>query len=109
MEKVKVKIKVNNYKIENIGILDKEVLKTKDQETEVEFDMEKLILTRKNKDIFITIDFKNSTMNYIIPETNQKFSNKLVILSLTNTHKKYNIMYQMEDDIFNLIIKYEKV
>lgn len=109
MEKIKVKIEVNDYKIENNGIIENDVLKTKDGKTEVEFDIKRLILSRKNSEIYIFIDFKNEKMIYQIPETNQKFYNNFTILSLTNDDKKVKIIYQMEKNNFLCSISYETI
>lgn len=109
MKKVKVKIKVNDYKIENNGIIENDVLKTKDGTTQVEFDFKNLILSRKNSEIYILIDFKKGEIFYRIPETNKKFYNNFTILSLTNDDKKVKIIYQMEKNNFLCSISYETI
>lgn len=109
MEKIKVKIKVNDYKIENNGIIENDVLKTKDGKTEVEFDLKKLILLRKNNEIYMLMDFKNGEIIYQIPETSKKFYNNFTILSLTNDDKKVKIIYQMEESNFLCLISYETI
>ena len=109
MEKVKAKIKVNDYNIENSGIIENDVLKVKDDKTEVTFDLKNLIMTRENEEISIKIDFNNKILEYKIPELKEKFVNNFTILSLTNSNNEYNIKYQMEDDVFTLNIIYETV
>ena len=109
MEKIKVKIKVNDYNIENSGIIENDILKVKDGKIEVTFDLKNLIMTRENEEISIKIDFSNKTLEYRIPEIEEKFVNNFTILSLTNSDKEYNIKYQMEEDVFTLDISYENV
>lgn len=109
MEKVKAEIIVNDYIIKNEGIIDNNLLKVNDNETIFTFDLEKLVLKRENKDIKILIDFKNEKLIYKIPETNKEFHNNFTCLALTNKDKEYNIIYQMEENVFKLNIKYETI
>lgn len=108
MKKIKVLIEINDYIIKNIGILDNNILKVKDKETDLTFDYEKLILTRENNDLKIIIDFKNKDITYSIKESSQKFFNNFIILSLTNEHKQVIINYQIEKNIFCLKISLEQ-
>ena len=109
MEKVKAEIIVNDYIIKNEGIFENNLLKVKDSETIFTFDLNNLVLIRENKEVKIIIDFKNERLTYKIPETNKEFHNNFTCLALTNKDKEYNIMYQMEQNILNLKIKYEKL
>lgn len=109
MKEVNVEIIVNDYKMNSKGIIEKGILIVKENDAEILFDLENLILTRINSDIKIVIDFKNNTMNYKIPESDKDFSNNLITLLLTNKDKEYNIIYQIEKEVFYLKIKYETI
>lgn len=109
MEKVKVEIKINDYIIKNIGIIDNDILKVKDDETNLEYDYKNNILIRENKEYKIILDFNKKQVIYNIKDIKNKFSNKLVILKLTNYNKQVNINYQIEEEEFSLSIKHETI
>lgn len=109
MKKIKVKISINDYQIESTGKLENAVLEVNDKDILMLFDMSKLTLVRKNKDFEIKIDFKNKKVSYKIPEITDNIIDEITILSLTNYDKEYNIKYRMEENLFNLNIKYETI
>ena len=109
MEKVKVNIKVNDYTIKGEGKIDNNILKIANKEEQISFDLKKLVLNRETKEIKMMLDFKNKSLKYMLKETNSEINTKITVLSLTNKDKEYNIMYQMEQNILNLKIKYEKL
>lgn len=109
MERVEAEIKVNDYIIKSEGIIENNTLKVKDNETLFAFDLKNLILIRENKEIKIIIDFKKEIVTYKVLDTKKEFYNKFTCLSLTNKDKEYNIIYQMEENVFKLSIKYETI
>lgn len=109
MQKVNIIIKINDYIIKNQGIIDKEILKVKDKDEKIEFDIKKLVLTKENKELRITMDFNKETVIYDLIKEKGNFNNKLTILSLTNSDKQVIIIYQIEDADFNLQINYETI
>jgi len=109
MEKVKVKIKINDYIIENKGIIDNEILIVNDNETKLSYDYKNNTLKRENNDYIIVLDFDNKKVKYNKKEVNNEFSNKLTILKLTNHNKQVNIKYEIEEEVFLLDIKYETI
>lgn len=108
-KKVKVKIIINDYIIENIGILVNDTLKVKDDDTNILFNYGNLTLTRKNEEKEIILDFKNNILTYQITGIPNKFSNNLTILSLTNNDKQVIINYQIEENKFYLSINIETI
>ena len=106
-KKVKAKILVNDYNIENKGIIVNEILKVKDNETTILFDYENLILTREDKEKKLILDFKNELLTYSLKELPNKFYSNLTILSLTNYNKRVMIRYQIEENEFSLSINIE--
>jgi len=108
-KKVKVKITINDYIIENIGILVNDTLKVNDNGTNILFDYENLILTRKDNEKEIILDFKNKLLTYSLNEIPNKFSNNFTIISLTNNDKQYIINYQIEENKFYLSINIETI
>ena len=109
MEKVKVNIKVNDYIVKGEGKIDNNILKIANKEEQISFDLKKLVLNRETKEIKMMLDFKNKSLKYMLKKTNSEINTKITVLSLTNKDKEYNIMYQMEQNILNLKIKYEKL
>lgn len=108
-KKVKAKILVNDYNIENKGIIVNEILKVKDNETTILFDYENLILTREDKEKKLILDFKNELLTYSLKELPNKFYSNLTILSLTNYNKQVMIRYQIEENEFSLSINIETI
>lgn len=108
-KKVKVKITINDYIIENIGILVNDTLKVKDNNTNILFNYENLTLTRKDKEKEIVLDFKNKQLTYSLKDIPNKFYNNFTLLSLTNNDKQYIINYQIEENKFHLSINIETI
>lgn len=109
MQKARIKIKINDHIIEGIGHLNKEKLYLKTDEEEMEFDLEKLILIKKNKELIINMNFINKVVTYTLVEEKNSFTNNLIIFSLTNHDKQVMINYQIENTSFRLEIKYETI
>lgn len=110
MAKVNVKININEYKIEKIGIINNDILSCFDNDllkTKISFNFKDIVLTRENKDILIIIDFKKSIIKYTLKEQNKTFLNKFTILKLIIKTKEAIINYQIGEDIFNLRIFYK--
>ena len=106
MKKVKIRIEINDYIIEDQGILDQEILTLKGEES-ISFDLKNLVLSKQNKDLIININFKEKQVTYTLVEENKKFINNLTIFSLTNSNKQVIIRYRIEDADFTLKINYE--
>lgn len=109
MSKVKAKIIINEEIIEKKGILIKNILKIKDNESNITFDYENLVLTRETSEYKIILDFKNEKIIYNLKNNSQKFYSDFIILSLTNHDKQVMINYRIEDEDFSLDIKYETI
>ncbi len=109
MQKVRIKIKINDHIIEGIGKINNNILVLKKDKEVIEFDLKKNILKKENKELIIQLDFIKKTVIYELLEEKQKFSNNLVIFSLTNTDKQVMINYQIEKADFILEINYETI
>ncbi len=108
MEKVIIKIEINNQIINGIGLLKDKVLVLNKNNEKYKFNLDTLVFEKENKELAINIDFTNKKLKYKLLELNSEFLENFVILSLTKKPKKYSINYQMEESIFNLKIEYEK-
>ena len=107
--KIKINIKVNNYKIENIGTKYKEILNcidNNDNKTEVSFNLKKYILIRENKEIKIQMDFLNKKINYYLKENNKNLTIPITVKDVNEKENQIEITYQTEEEIFNLKIEY---
>ncbi len=109
MEKVKIKIKINAYNIEGIGSLNKNILKIKDKEDTIYFNLDLKALIKQNKDLKIVLDFENKLVTYELIKEKQKFSNILRVKLLTISDKQVMINYQIEEESFCLKINYETI
>ena len=109
MEKIKVKLKINDYIIEKEGIIKNDILIINNNEEIITFDIKKLILTKETKELSLSLDFMKKEVTYKIPEIDNKFSSKILNLSLTNKDKEYIINYQIEESNFSLNLKYETI
>lgn len=109
MQKAHIIIKINDYVIQKQGTIDNGVLKVKDNDDNIIFDIKNQVFTKENKDLKITIDFTNNKVLYELIKENAKFSNNFDILSLTNHDKQVIIIYQIENTDFNLEISYETI
>ena len=96
MEKIKALVEVNDYKFESTGILTKGVMHLEDKDTDFYFDINNMILTRKNKELELVIDYKKELFISRIPELRQEINSKIQVLVLTNINKTINIIYQIE-------------
>lgn len=109
MKKISIKIKINDYTIENEGIIDNEVLKVESNNEDITYDLKKQLLTKTNNDLKISLDFKNKVVFYELIKEKQQFSNNFTIFSLTNSPKQVIIKYRIEDTDFYLQIDYETI
>lgn len=108
MGKVLVKIKINDKKIESIGLFNNNTLYFNDKNDKYRFNIDNLVLEKENEELKIKLDFKNKLLEYNLLEINNNFSKNFIVLALTKESKKYSISYQMDENIFNLEIVYEK-
>ena len=109
MKKISIKIKINDYTIENEGIIDNEVLKVESNNEDITYDLKKQLLTKTNNDLKISLDFKNKVVFYELIKEKQQFSNNFTIFLLTNSPKQVIIKYRIEDTDFYLQIDYETI
>ena len=109
MQKVRIKIEINDHIIEGIGTINNNVLNLKDKEETIQFDLKNFVLYKENKELIIKLDFLSKKVFYELIEENKKFSNNLVIFSLTNNHKQVIIKYQIEQADFLLKVNYETI
>ena len=109
MKKVKIKIEVNDYIIEEVGTIENEELKLKTKEENLEYDLKNNVLYKENNELKITMDFKNEIVTYELIKENRKFSNNLTTFSLTNCNKQVIINYRIEGTKFLLQINYETI
>ncbi len=114
MKKVNVFLNINDYKLETIGFLDKNILKFKDKdelETDIIYDIDNDTLIRDNSDITIKMDFSKdvNNMEYTLKENNISFSDTFKKYSLNNSFGNIIIRYRVGENMFNLTLKYEEV
>ena len=109
MQKARIIIKINDHIIEGIGQINNNILAIEKDEELIEFDLNKCILNKKNKELKIELDFMNKTVNYGLIEEKKEFCNNLTIFSLTNKDKQVMINYQIEQANFSLEINYETI
>lgn len=109
MDKIKVNLKINDYKINETGIIDNDVIKITKEDTKLEYNLKNNILTRENNDMKQVINFKEQYFTYKLKEIPSEISEKINLISLTNQNKQVNIIYQIGEDIFYLNLNYETI
>ena len=109
MQKVRIKIKINDYIIDEIGFLNNNVIQVEASKEIIKFDYKNNVLEKQDNDLRITMDFNNKKIKYELLNENNKFYNKLILLSLTNDNKTVIINYQIEETNFLLKITYEPI
>lgn len=109
MQKVRIKIKVNEHIIEGTGELIDKKLTLKTNKEELEYDLKKSVFTKKNSELIIIMDFLNKKINYTLVNEKKTFTDNLTTFSLTNYNKQVMINYQIDNTSFFLEIKYETI
>ena len=109
MLKAKIKIEINDYTINQEGIIDNDILIVYDKEEKITFDLKNLILHKENKELIIDMDFNKKKIKYELVTEKRQFSNDFTIISLTNSNNQYIINYRIEETNFLLKINYETI
>ena len=114
MQKVNIKLKINDYSLEEEGYLNNDILSFKDQDlekTEIIYDLKHDILIRDNKEITIKLNFKEkeNNMKCLIKKENIELSNNFECLSLLKEKNNIIINYRIDETTFNLKIEYKEV
>lgn len=109
MQKIRIKIEINDHIIEGIGTINENIIKFKTNEEIIEYDVKNSVLIKENKELIIKLDFLNKKVYYELVEENKKFSYDLIIFSLTNRPKQVIINYQIEQTNFSLQLNYETI
>ncbi|MGN0993255.1 MAG: hypothetical protein ACI4PE_04980 [Bacilli bacterium] len=110
IQKIKVYIEVNEYKINNTGTKYNEIIHCTDNNdniTKISFDLKNNILTRENKEIEMNIDFSNKQIKYHLKQENKSITFPIKINKLTKDKTRIIGIYQIENEIFNLKIEYK--
>ncbi len=109
IEKINVYIKVNDYKITNVGEKynsNISCIDNNDQKTVVSYDYENDILIRTNKDIAICIDFHAESIQYLLKQANKTAFSSIKVIKSKRQGNLIKITYKHSDEIFNLQINY---
>ena len=109
MLKAKIKIEINDYTINQEGIIDNDILIVYDKEEKITFDLKNLILHKENKELIIDMDFNKKKIKYELVTEKRQLSNDFTIISLTNSNNQYIINYRIEETNFLLKINYETI
>lgn len=111
MKKVKVSLKINDYKINTYGYINNNILSFKDNDkdnTKIIFDFNNNKIIRDNEEINLVIDLNNKINTYKLKKENINFDQNIEINLLQNENNKYIINYQIEDNTFDLYLNYEE-
>ena len=111
MKQVNLKLKINDFSIEQKGILKDNVLSFKDNNVNYEFNTKELILKRENDEFLSIINFRREEDNnfYLLKEVSKEIINNLVIKELQVLENMYIIRYEIDEMSFNFSLKYEEV
>lgn len=111
MIKINLKLKINDYLIENIATLKDNKIMFVHDNVNYEFDINELILKRENEEFLSIMNFKSEKNNnfYLLKEVSKEIINNLVIKELQVLEKMYIIRYEIDEIPFNLTLSYKEV
>lgn len=109
IEKINVYIKVNDYKITNVGEKYNNhisCIDNNDQKTTVSYDYDNNTLVRTNKDLTICIDFHAESIQYRLKQENKTAISNIKVIKSKKQGNLIEITYKHSDETFNLQINY---
>ena len=113
MKKVKISLKINDYKLNTTGFINNNILSFNDKDelkTNIIYDFNTDILIRDNSEITIKILFneKEDNVEYILKKENATFKNKFTNLELIKKDNTLIINYRIEETDFILKLSYKE-
>ena len=111
MQKIKVKLKINDYALNTNGYLNNNILSFNDKDsltTNIIYDINNDLLIRDNNDITIKIDFNNKIVEYFLKNEKYTLKQDIKIFKLHKNETSIIINYQIEENDFNLELLYEE-
>lgn len=107
MKKTKIKLNINDLLIEKDGILKDNMLILNSDNENITYILSDNILIKDNSDNIIKLDFNKNILNCYLKESKQSFTTNIIVKNKLISNNKINIIYEIENNIFNLNIEYE--
>lgn len=107
MKKTKIKLNINDYETENYGFIKENILLLNTENETITYIIDKNILIKETKDNIIKLDFNNNKLNYFLKEYKKNIKTNLNTKQINISNNNINIIYEIENNIFNLNINYE--
>jgi len=112
MKKVKVCLKINDYKLEKDGMLNNDILSFQDEDelkTEMIYDWNTDRLIRDNDEMKLEINFqKEKEVIYLLKKWNKKLHQKIEVLKWQKEKNKVIATYWIEKEPFDFTLSYEE-
>ena len=111
MKEVNLKLKINDFLIEQQGKINENILSFSHNNVNYEFNIKELILRRENNEFLSIINFKKKEDNnfYLLKEVSKEIINNLVIKELQVLENMFIIRYEIDEMVFDFVLKYEEV
>ncbi len=107
MKKTKIKLNINDLLIEKDGILNDNMLILNSDNENITYILSDNILIKDSLDNIIKLDFNKNTLNCYLKESKQSFITDIKVKNKLISNNKINIIYEIENNLFNLDIEYE--
>ncbi len=103
-----VHLKINDFEFKTKGFLDKNVLNYNYDNTKYEFNLDKLVLIKEDNSSILKFDFKDKILYLHDKLLKKELSIKILIKHLQIFKNDIIISYQIEEEIFSLLISFKE-
>lgn len=100
-----IKNKENPYLYKGIATIDNDVIRYKDEDSNVLFDMKRNILIKKDKEKIIKLDLDNKIMR--IKLSNIEVTTEIVVLNIKKNKNKIEAIYRIDENEIKLSVEIE--
>lgn len=101
-------LKINDFAFETKGFLEENVLNFNYDNTTYMFNIDKLVLTKEDNDSILKFDFKEKILYLHDKLLKKELSLKILIKHLQIFKNDIIISYQIEEEIFSLLISFKE-
>ncbi len=103
-----VYLKINDFEFETKGFLDKNIINFSYNNTKYIFNIDKLMLIKEDNDSILKFNFKEKILYLHDKLLKKEFNLKILIKNLQIFKNDIIISYQIEEEIFSLLISFKE-
>ncbi|MDD5979645.1 MAG: hypothetical protein PUC23_00850 [bacterium] len=101
-------LKINDFEFETKGFLDKNIINFSYNKTKYIFNIDKLMLIKEDNDSILKFNFKEKILYLHDKLLKKEFNLKILIKNLQIFKNDIIISYQIEEEIFSLLISFKE-